>query len=430
MGGRLRAFLGTTAVVLAVLAAVAGIVHFAVRPNTFKIAVPAGNTLDQRVFGQAGDMLMTARAPARIEVVVVDNGKIALEQLEAGKVQLAVLRSDAALQGGAQTVLIMRREAAVLIAPKTGKFQKVTDLPNAMLGITREEPIDGALLGPVLDYYGVAREKMKYLTMPHDEIAGAFKQKKVDAILVVGPIASKQVGELVAESARGVKGAIQFVAIEEADAIAKRVPALEKVEIEQGAFGGHPPRPADSFDTLAFSVRLVATTKSDTDRIAELVKQLYLIRQNISAAVPGAGLMETPDLDEPTPFLIHPGTRAYVNGEQKNLFDRYSDWIYFGAFIMSGLGSVLAGLFGWLGGRRLGDPVAPLGKLQDMLAAARAAPDTQTLDALEREADGIFDTVYAHGIKDELTASALAAFNLGVTELRRSIAARRAALAG
>src|ERR1043165_5210996 len=134
-----------------------------------------------------------------------------------------------------------------------------------------------------------------------------------------------------------------------ARAIAKRVPALEKVEIEQGAFGGHPPRPADSFDTLAFSVRLVATTKSDTDRIAELVKQLYLIRQNISAAVPGAGLMETPDLDEPTPFLIHPGTRAYVNGEQKTLFDRYSDWIYFGAFIMSGLGSVLAGLFGWLG---------------------------------------------------------------------------------
>ena len=46
--------------------------------------------------------------------------------------------------------------------------------------------------------------------------------------------------------------------------------------------------------------------------IAELVKQLYILRQNISAAVPGAGLLETPDLDDPTPFLIHPGTRAYV----------------------------------------------------------------------------------------------------------------------
>ena len=426
----MRAFLGTTAIVLAVLAGIAGLVHLAVRPTVFRVAVPAGNTLDQRVFGQAGDMMMSSRAPVRVEVVIVENAKTALEQLDSGKVDLAVLRSDAALQGSAETVLILRREAAVLVAPKTGKFQKVSDLPTAMLGVTREGQIDGGLLGPVLDYYGVIREKMKYLTLPIDEIATAFKQKRVDAVLVVGPIASKPVSELIAETARGVKGAIQFIAIEEADAIAKRVPALEKIEIEQGAFGGHPPRPTESFDTLAFSVRLVATPKSDSDKIAELVKQLYLIRQNISAAVPGAGLMETPDLDEPTPFLIHPGTRAYANGEQKNLFDRYSDWIYFGAFIMSGLGSVIAGFFGWLGGRRSGEATAPLHKVQELLAAARAAPDPQTLDDVERNADEIFDSVYAHGIKDELSASALASFNLGLAELRRKIAARRAALAG
>jgi len=426
----LRAFLGTAAIVLAVLAAVAGVVHFAVRPTFLKVAVSTGNTLDQRVFGQAGEMLLSAHAPVRIEVVVVENGKTAVEQLEAGKVQLAVLRSDAALQGSAATVLIMRREAAVLIAPKTGKFQKVTDLPNTMLGITRDGPVDSGLLGPVLDYYGVDREKMKYLALPTDEIANALRQKKVDAVLVVGPIASKQVSDLIAETVRGTKGTIQFIEIEEADAIAKRVPALEKIEIEQGAFGGRPPRPPESFNTLAFSVRLVASPKADSDKIAELVKQLYLIRQNISAAVPGAGLMETPDVDEATPFLIHPGTRAYANGEQKNLLDRYSDWIYLGAFIMSGLGSVAVGLFGWLGGRRNGDRAAPLRKLQDLLAAARAAPDPRTLDQLERNADEIFDSVYARGIKDEISASALAAFNLGLAELRRAIAARRTALAG
>jgi TRAP-type uncharacterized transport system substrate-binding protein len=426
----LRAFLGTAAIVLAVLAAIAGVVHFAVRPTTFKVAVSAGNTLDQRVFGQAGDMLLSAHAPVRVEVVVVENGKTALEQLGADKVQLAVLRSDAALQGEAETVMIMRREAAVLIAPKVGKFQKVTDLPNAMLGITRDGPVDAGLLGPVLDYYGVDREKMKSLVLPTDEIANALRQKKVDAVLLVGPIASKQVSELLAETVRGTKGAIQFIEIAEADAIAKRVPALEKIEIEQGAFGGRPPRPPESFETLAFSVRLVATPKADTDKIAELVKQLYHIRQNISAAVPGAGLMETPDVDEATPFLIHPGTRAYANGEQKNLLDRYSDWIYLGAFIMSGLGSVAAGLFGWLGGKKNGETVAPLRRLQDLLATARDAPDVQTLDQLERNVDEIFDSVYERGIKDELSASALAAFNLAVTELRRIITARRAALTG
>jgi TRAP-type uncharacterized transport system substrate-binding protein len=424
----LRTFLTACAVALAVFAGVAGIVHLALHPSAFKIAVPAGNTLDQRVFGQAAEMLRTARAPVRIEVVVAENGKSALEQLDAGKVQLAVLRSDAALQGKAETVLIMRREAAVLIAPKTGKFQKVTDLPNIMLGVTRDGPIDGGLLGPVLDYYGVARDKMKTLTLKTDEVGNALRQKKVDAVLVVGPVTSKQVSDVVVETVRATKGAIQFIEIEEADAIAKRISAIEKVEIEQGAFGGHPPRPPEGFDTLAFSIRLVATPKTDTDRIAELVKQLYVLRQNISAAVPGAGLLETPDLDDPTPFLIHPGTRAYVNGEQKTLIDRYSDWIYLGAFIMSGLGSVVAGLFGWLGGQRKDEAQAPLRQLQALIAAVRNAPDRATLDQLERDANETFDAVYAHGLKDELTAASIASFAMGMTELRNRITARRTAL--
>jgi TRAP-type uncharacterized transport system substrate-binding protein len=424
-----RAFLAAAAVALAALAVVAGIVHLAVRPSTFTVAIPSGNTLDQRVFGQAGDMLRTMRAPVRIEVAPVDNGKTALEQLGSRKVQLAVLRSDAALQGEAETVLIMRREAAVLIAPKTGKMQKVSDLTKGTLGIAREGPIDAALLGPVFDYYGIARDQAKYLPIPPDEVANALRQKKIDAVLAVGPIASKQVSDIVAEAARATRGAINFIEIEEAAAIAKRIPALEKLEVEQGAFGGRPPRPAEGFDTLAFSVRLVAGPKSDSDKIAELVKQLYMIRQNVSAAVPGAGLMETPDLDDPTPFLIHPGARAYVNGDQKNVFDRYSDWIYFGVFIMSGLGSVVAAVFGYFGRRGRSDGQAPLRKLQELVAAARVAADATTLEQIERDADATFDSVYAHGIKDELSAPALVSFDLGLSELRRAIAARRGTLA-
>ena len=240
--------------------------------------------------------------------------------------------------------------------------------------------------------------------------------------------ASKQVSDIIGEAARGAKGAIDFIDIEESDAIAKRIPALESIEVEQGAFGGRPPRPADSFNTLAFSIRLVATQKVASDDMAELVKQLYLVRQNLNAAIPGAGLMEAPDLDEATPYLIHPGVRAYVNGDQKTLFDRYSDWIYFGAFIMSGLGSVAAGLFGVMGGRRETDPMSPLFKMQAMLAAARDAPDGATLDGIEREADDMFQSVYEHGIRDELSASALTSFSMAASELRRCIAARRAAL--
>ncbi|MEN3377340.1 MAG: hypothetical protein V7604_2695, partial [Hyphomicrobiales bacterium] len=154
------------------------------------------------------------------------------------------------------------------------------------------------------------------------------------------------------------------------------------------------------------------------------------IRQNISATISGSGLMEAPDVDEATPFLIHPGVRAYVNGEQRNLLDRYSDWIYLTMFVGSGLGSVTAGLFGMMTGRRERDPLVPVRNLQSVLDAVRNAQSAEELDQLEQQAEEIFRVTYAHAIKDELSAAGVASVDMAMRELRSRLAARRNALAG
>ena len=427
---KLRVFLAACTVVLAIIAIGIGASYVALRPTVLKVAVPASDPIDQRVIGAAAEMLNAQRAPVRIEMVPVGDTQIALEALESLKVNLAVVRADAALRDRVHTVMIMRRDVAVLIAPKIGKVQKIGDLAGTMVGVTREGPLDGGLLLPVLDYYGIGRDKTKYMALPPDEIANALKTKKVDAIIAVGAIASKRMGDVVAEAGRGARGAIQFIDIEEADAIAKRIPALESVEVDQGAFGGRPPRPAESFNTLGYSIRLVATQKADNETIAELMRQLYLVRQNLSASIPGAGLMEAPDVDEATSFLIHPGVRIYVNGEQKSFLDRYSDLIFLGMFVASGLGSVTAGMFGLKGGRRDRDPMVPVRDLQSVLDAVRDAPSVEELDKLERAAEEIFRVTYAHGIKDELPASGIASFDMAMREFRSRVAARRVVLVG
>jgi TRAP-type uncharacterized transport system substrate-binding protein len=422
----MRIVLTVCAVALAVIAVALGLVYFKLHPPETPVAIPKTNTLDQRVFGAAADLLRTQGGRVRLAVVPVENDKAALEALESGKVKLAVVRSDTAMQGRAQTLMIMRRDVAVLIAPKTGKVQKIADLSGATLGVTRDGPLDGGLMQPVLDYYGIPRDKIKYLALPADEVGNAFKMKKVDAILVVGAVAGKQMADVVAEAARGVKGAIQFIDIEEADAIAKRVLALESVEVDQGAFGGRPPRPAESFNSLGYSIRLVGTQKLDTDTVAEMMRELYLIRQSLSATVPGAGLMQAPDTDEATAFLIHPGVRVYVNGEQRNFFERYSDYIYLFLFIGSGLGSVTAALIGWAAGTRAA-PQVPVARVEAVFGAVRDAKSRDELDAAEREADSIFRAVFSDGAAGKLPEGGIASFGMALTELRARIAARRAA---
>ena len=268
------------------------------------------------------------------------------------KVNLAVAAFRCRPAGrGTQTVLIMRREAAVLIAPKAGKMQKIADLQNATIGVTREGPLDGSLLGAgarLLRHHRATRRTT--LRMQGDEIANAFRQKKIDAMICGRPdhLEADERGRLRTRHAAS-KVRSSFIEIEEADAIVKRIPALESVEIEQGAFGGRPPRPAESFNTLGYSIRLVTNPKTDTDKIAELARQLFLIRQNHQRSGPG----RRPDGNArrrrgdavPDPSgrarLCERRAADLVRQVQRlDLSRRCSS--------CSGLGSVAAGMFGWM----------------------------------------------------------------------------------
>ena len=424
----LRILLLLCAIILGAVTIAIGTTYFALRPQELRVAVPATDPIDLRMIGTAGYLLRSQRAPIRLVLVQVDKTKDATDALEAGKADLAILRSDAALLGQTHTVMIMRREAAVILAPTSGKVRTVADLQNATIGVTRDRPIDGSPLAPVLEYYGVTRDNARHVVLQSDEIASAFLEKKVDAMIAVGPVTAKQMHEAIADAARGMDSAIQFVEIEEAEAIAKRIPALEQIEVEQGAFGGRPPRPAKTLNTVGFSIRMVTSTSTDTDTIAELTRQLFLIRQHLSSVVPGAGLMETPDVEEATPFLVHPGVRAYLNGEHRTWFDKYNDYIYLGLFFAGGLGSVAAGVFGWMRGGGSRGPNVPRQRIEAVLDAIGDAKTCEQLDAAERETDAIFRTVFGLGAEGRLSADAIATLNLAMSELRGRIAAQRSAL--
>ena len=63
------------AILLAIMAAMIGGSYFALRPTEFRVAVPASNPLDQRVIGQAADMVRAQRAPVRLELVITESTK-------------------------------------------------------------------------------------------------------------------------------------------------------------------------------------------------------------------------------------------------------------------------------------------------------------------------------------------------------------------
>lgn len=415
-------------VILLGSAAIAAASYGYMKPIKLKVAIPATDVVDQKLFGLAADALRTQRAPVRLEVVIRENAEEVATALERQQVQLAVLRSDAAMRDRTPTVLVMRTEVAVMLAPKSRKIKKISDLPKSALGIVVDGPADGRLLQLVLDYYGIPPTSIRPVFLKSSEVVAALKDKKVDAVIVLGVLTSKPLSDTIAEMSRATGDGLQFINIEEASAIAKRAQALVHVEIEEGAFGGRTPRPPEDIQTLGYTMRLVAHDQVSEDAIAELARQLVNMRQNLHSAVPGSGLMDTPDLDDKSAFLVHSGARMFANGEQKTFFDHYSDYIYLGLFLGGGIGSVVTGILSWLGIRQRRESLDDILQIEDVLGAVAAAQNEDELDMLERKTDDIVDVAVNHGAKGLYTSSEIATFQLAIGEARNRIAARRMAL--
>ena len=72
--------------------------------------------------------------------------------MEQGRADLAVARAEEVLRAKVQTALIVRQEAAVIMA-ESSKVKKFADIVGANVGVIREGPASGSALKAVLDYY-------------------------------------------------------------------------------------------------------------------------------------------------------------------------------------------------------------------------------------------------------------------------------------
>ncbi|MGH6931889.1 MAG: LysR substrate-binding domain-containing protein, partial [Dongiaceae bacterium] len=81
-----------------------------------RIAVPRDSD-DQAIMAAAAHEFAEERPAIRLKLIVVESLADASHALQEGHADLAIVRSDLAMPPNGQTVLIMRRDAAVLFAP-------------------------------------------------------------------------------------------------------------------------------------------------------------------------------------------------------------------------------------------------------------------------------------------------------------------------
>jgi TRAP-type uncharacterized transport system substrate-binding protein len=417
---------------LAITAAAAAAIYYYQRPSILHVAVPRDSD-DQAILAAAGLEFAKARETIRLKLLPVENLAEASHALEAGHADLAIVRSDIAMPPSAQTILIMRRNAAVLVAPAQSGLHAIDELRGRKVGILQAVPagkVDNQLLlDTALTQYEVPLSSVRRVPLALAELTRAVERKEIDAVLAVGVPGSDALTQAVNAVAVASHGAPVFLPIDEAKAVAQRSPAFEPVEVMRGAFGGAQPKPLAEFDTLGVSTRLVARASLGNDTAGALTRLMLAARPIVAAQIPIANRIEAPPTDKGAALPVHPGALAFLDDEEESFFEKYSDAFYIGAMGVSLLGTALAAAAAKLTRQPAVAADKILQRLIELIAATRKAEHPDRLDGYEAEADRLLGQALAPDVVHCMSANRMGALDLALNQLRHAIAEQRRSLA-
>ncbi|GAC1332413.1 MAG: TAXI family TRAP transporter solute-binding subunit [Beijerinckiaceae bacterium] len=416
----------------AMAAMIALVGYFWERPTGLKVAVTR-DTDDFRLMAAISHVFGKEHESIRLKLNPVNDAAASAAALEAGDADLAVVRSDIAMPPSGQTLVILHRNAAILVAPAGSALARVSDLRGHRIGIVRSAASGSGnvhLLETILAQYDIGPDAVQTVGLHSPDVFAALESKRVDVVMAVGVPGGAALNDVVGAVTQAGKGAPVFIPVQEAGAIAQRSPSLESLDIVHGAFGGDPPKPAANFDTLAVTVRLVARNSLKDSVASDLTRALFADRLSIAQREPLATRIEAPSTDKGSALPTHPGTAAYLDGEEQTFFEKYSDFIYIGAMLLSLVGSAAAALASRFNSDTHIEIEQMLARLLAILKAARSAQTIPELDDLEHESDEILISALAHRSLSGVASTQIGTLSLALEQARLAIRDRRRQLRG
>ena len=413
------------ALALAVLAAGLVVYQWSAAPTTLKVAVGPMGSENTRLVVALQQYAGRERSTVRLRLVLTEGVDASAKAIEADNADLAIVRTDVAMPVKAQTVAIMHRDAALLVTTPDSGISKVSGLWGRNVGVVRDIPANRTLLETILAHYEIPKDSVPIVVLGANEVEEALRTKRVDAVLAVGTVTGRTMTETVAAAMQASNGSPVFIPVEEADAIAQRSPKFESLEVVRGTFGGTPPRPANTVETLGVSHRLVAKTSLDDNVVSELTKVLFTGRPTLAQEVPLANKIEAPDTTKGQALPVHSGASAYYDGEVQTFFERYGDWFYLVVMVLSIGGSGIAAMASSAANKARARNMDLLRELLAIVRRAHEGASIAELDALDRQADDILGAALAKAGSGGIDNAGVAAFTLGLDQARRAIGERR-----
>jgi TRAP transporter TAXI family solute receptor len=423
---------------LLLFAAAAAALYFVLQPVTLRIAVGPPGSDDQKVIGALAQAFARDGSSVRLSPIATEGAVESVALLAASKADLAVARGDLELPATATSVAILRKNVVVLWVPSglppkgskkppTPKIKEIADLAGHRVGVIGRTQANVILLRVILTESGVNPDKVAITQFATNEIAELTRDPAIDAFMAVGPLNSKITSEAIAVTAKA-RGEPKFLPIDVSEVIAQKHPLYEAEEIPGSTFGSSPARPEDKIDTVSVNHLIIAPKTFSENAISAFVRQLFAVRQSLAKEAPSAAKIEKPDTDKDAALPAHPGAAAYIDGTERTFLEKYSDYLWGGILVLSGLGSAGA----WLRQYSKRDEKALSTLHRDnllaMISKVRQAESAEELTAMQSDVDGLLRETLECYDDGAIEEGDLSAIGLVLEQFHHAVADRRVAI--
>src|SRR5260370_40255079 len=395
--------------------------------ETLVFAVGDANGPEARFAAKLAAVLKSNASRLRLKIVSsADNAK-ALAQFDRRQADLAVLRTDAKVPPHARAIAILEHDIVLLISPSGKKIKSLAELKKKKIAVLATGDTSAAFVRNILDISdnsdAASRVQMAQPNSPLDKL---FASGGYGAAVVIAHASAIVKDKRYEQYAKA--GGFTLNAIDEAKALARRIPGITEETLATGMVSSSPAIPDDDLDTIGLEWLLVAQSKMSTVTAGELARVIYENKAELALEDGFASKIEPAETDKDAFVIAHRGAAEYINDETKSFMDRYSDMMYLGAAALSVIGSIFAAIYTQLT-RVAPEKASELATaILDIGERMEHATSLDTLDALQDELEAILRGAVV-GLRDgTISTDGLETFNLGYEFVRDELGMPRESL--
>lgn len=332
-------------IALAAFALIGAIIYFwAHRPveiTTLRIGTSPIGTDTDKLINDVSAVLERHSDTLRITTVNTRDPSENIAKLNRGEIDVAAIRSDTPVVASVQMVVNLYPDYFQFIARKDANISTIEDFATANIVIPPVGTDGFRSFFAIIDHYDIPTESLRWKSYPFDRAKKLLLDGEVDGIFTVRSLRDPAL-LLLFEDANLTKRYLNFVAIDQTDAIALKRPFISKGILPKGSFSGAESVPSADMETAKVNRILVAREDVSVDAIREFTKILFEHRLDLIVRFELATAITAPERELGLTIPLHEGAEQFYDRNEPNFLQENAEPL---ALIVTLLTILISGLF-------------------------------------------------------------------------------------